>query len=141
MSCRKRVEKYGLISQRRILQWKAKNLLKAKGLVIDSNNINCLFLHNSKESLKHFLVKAIMFKILRNRKRKVGCEIEIDNGIVDLLDLNNLIAYEIESKFDKNKIKEKLKNYKTIKDVVFINLKKVPNEFEKAEKFLKEIVI
>ena len=141
MSSRTRVKKYGLFSQRKILQFEAERMLREKGLVIDENYVNCLFLYNKKESLKHFLVKAIIFKILRERGRRIACEVEIKNGIVDLLDLDNLIAYEIESDFDKKKIERKVRNYKIVNDVIFINLREVPNEFKKAEKFLRKIVI
>jgi UTP-glucose-1-phosphate uridylyltransferase len=141
MNCRYRIKKYGLISQRKISQFEAKKLLEERGIVVNSTNVNCLFSYNLKESLKHFIVKAMIFKILRNKKRKVACEVEINNGIVDLLDIDNLIAYEVESKLTKRKIKNKLKNYRAVRDVIFIDLKKVPNNFEKAEKFLRKVIV
>lgn len=141
MGCRHRIKKYGLISQRRISQFEAERLLEERGIVVNSTNVNCLFSYSKRESLKHFIVKAMIFKILRNKGRKVACEVEINNGIVDLLDLDNLIAYEIESNLAKGKIENKLRNYRAVEDVIFIDLREVPNDLGKAEKFLKKIVV
>jgi hypothetical protein len=138
---RKKVEKFGLQSQKLISQIKAREILRKNGIVVNEKNKNCLFTHNKKESLKHFVVKAILFKILREKGRNVGSEIEIENGIVDLIDLDNLIAYEIENGINKKRIEEKLKNYKVVKDVFFIDCKKVPNDLEKAENYLRKIVV
>jgi hypothetical protein len=138
---RKKVEKFGLQSQKLISQIKARKILRENGIVANEKNKNCLFTHNKNESLKHFIIKAILFKILREKGRNVGSEIEIENGIVDLIDLDNLIAYEIENGTNKKKIEEKLKNYKAVKDVFFIDCKKVPNDLEKAEKYLRKIVV
>lgn len=138
---RGRVEKYGLQSQKLISQIEARRLLKENGIVINGNNKNCLFLHNKKESMKHFVVKAILFKILREKDRCIGTEIEIKNGIVDLIDMDNLIAYEIENGYSKKKIKEKLINYEVVKDVFFIECKNVPENINDAEKYLRRIVV
>jgi len=138
---RTKVEKFGLQSQKFISQIKAREILRENGMVVNEKNKNCLFTHNKNESLKHFIVKAILFKILREKGRNVGSEIEIKNGIVDLIDLDNLIAYEIENEINKKRINEKLKNYKVVKDVFFIDCKKVPNDLEKAENYLRKIVI
>ena len=138
---RERFKKYGIASQRKILQFEAENLLKNKKVVVNSSNINCLFLHNSRESLKHWVVKAILFKILRNKKRKVASEVEVKNGIVDLIDLDNLIVYEIERKLNKKIVKRKLKNYGFAKDIFFIDLQKISNDIFEIEKFLKKFVV
>ena len=105
---RSRARKYGLSSQRKMSQSKAIQLLREKNYVITERNKNCLFLHNSHESLKHFVIKAIVFKILREFDRTVGTEIETNGGIADVIDVDNLIVYEIESNFSKRKLKEKL---------------------------------
>jgi hypothetical protein len=138
---RTKVEKFGLQSQKLISQIKARKILRENGIVVNEKNKNCLFTHNKNESLKHFVVKAILFKILREKGRNVGSEIEIEDGIVDLIDLDNLIAYEIENGINKKRIEEKLKNYKVVKDVFFVDCRKVPNDLEKAENYLRKIVI
>jgi len=139
MGTREKVTMYGLKSQKYISFLQAEKLLASKGFVLNKKNENCLFLHNKKESMKHFIVKAIIFKILRERGRKVGSEIEFENGIVDLLDVDNLIIYEIEN--NRTKAKEKVKRLKSVTDVFVIDLKKVPNNLKEAEKYLREKVV
>lgn len=141
MFTRKRIEKYGLQSQKLISQMEAKKLLKENGIVVNGNNKNCLFTHNKRESMKHFIVKAMLFKILREKCRNIGTEIEIRNGIVDLIDLDNLIVYEIENGMDKKSVREKMMNYRVAKDVFFIDCKKVPEGLKEAEKYLREVVV
>ena len=141
ISARRKIEKYGLQSQKLISQIKARELLKENGIVINENNKNCLFLHNKNESMNHFIVKAILFKILRGKGRNVGTEIEIKNGIIDLIDLDNLLAYEIENGISKKRIKEKVVNYQAVKDVFFINCKKIPENLKGIENYLREIVV
>jgi len=139
MGTREKVTMYGLKSQKYISFLQAEKLLASKGFVLNKKNENCLFLHNKKESMKHFIVKAIIFKILRGRGRKVGSEIEFENGIVDLLDVDNLIIYEIEN--NRTKAKEKIKRLKSIRDIFVIDLKEVPDSLKEAEKYLREKVV
>ena len=139
MGTREKVTMYGLKSQKYISFLQAEKLLASKGFVLNKKNENCLFLHNKKESMKHFIVKAIIFKILRERGRKVGTEIEFKNGIVDLIDVDNLIIYEIENSV--TKAKEKIKRLKNMRDVFVIDLKKVPDSLKEAEKYLREKVV
>lgn len=137
---KERVRKYGLRSQRRITRFMAEKLLKSKGLVLNDSNKDCLFFHGN-ESTKHWLVKALIFKILKERERTVGTEIEVDSGIVDLIDVDNLIVYEIESNLTKERKNVRMKELNSVNDIFFINLNKIPNNWEKAERYLKEIVV
>lgn len=136
MGAREKVIMYGLKSQKYISFLQAEKLLASKGFVLNKKNENCLFLHNKKESMKHFIVKAIIFKILRERGRKVGTEIEFNNGIVDLIDVDNLIIYEIENNV--SKAKEKVKRLKNMRDIFVIDLKKVPDSLKEAERYLRQ---
>lgn len=138
---RMRIERYGLRSQKLISQINARKILKENGIIVTETNKNCLFLHNRNESMTHFVVKAILFKILRERCRTVGTEIEIKNGIVDLIDLDNLIAYEIENGMCKKRVKDKMENYKAVKDIFFIDCRKVPENLKDAERYLRGIAV
>lgn len=141
MKVRERVRKYGLKSQRFIHFLKAEKLLASKGLVLNQKNRNCLFIHNNRESMKHWIVKAMIFKILRERGRVAGTEIETRNGIVDVIDIDNLIVYEIEKNLTENKKRERLNRLKGVRDVFFIDLRKVPDSFEDAERYLGERIV
>jgi len=138
---RQKVRKYGLASQRKIPSFKAEELLKENGFVITDKNKNCLFVNGGKETMKHWLVKAMIFKILRERGRNVGTEIEMKEGIADVIDIDNKIVYEIESEPTKKKIKEKLKLFNGADDVFILDLKKFPNDIIEAEKYLKEKIV
>jgi len=73
---RERVEKYGLSSQNGVKYMQAETQLKNQGFVVSKKGMNCLFSSSGKESTKHFVSKAIIFKILRDRGRTVVTEVE-----------------------------------------------------------------
>ena len=136
-----RVKKYGLSSQRKIPYYKSRQMLQENGFVLSERSKNCVFTNGGSESLRHWIIKCIIFKILRNHGREVGTEVEVDNGVVDVLDVDNLIAYEIETDLTKEKIIDKIKNLNSVRDVFFIDTREVPNDFFEAEKYLKEKII
>ncbi len=138
---RDRVRKYGLVSQRYVSFLRAERLLRVKGMVINEVNKNCLFMYNNRESTKHWVIKALLFKLLRERGRTVGTEVEIKGAIVDVLDVDNLIGYEIESNFNSKAVDCKLKRLWKLHDVFFIDVKKVPDNVLEAEKYLEKFVV
>jgi hypothetical protein len=139
MSARRKILTYGLSSQKGMSQIFAAKLLSKRGFVMNERNSKCLFPHSSKESLKHWIVKAIIFKILLDRGMNVGSEIEVGNRIVDVFDSDNKIAYEIENDVSGFKRRRYL-NF-AANDVFVINLKKVPDDIELAKKYLQRIVV
>lgn len=141
MSTRKKILLYGVSSQRKFSQDIAEKLLCKKGFVLNERNANCLFPHNKNESLKHWVTKAIVFHILRSRKRNVGTEVEVGNGIADVFDSDNKIAYEIENSFSEARTKRKIHNLSGAKDVFVIDLRSVPDGIDAAKKYLEEIVV
>jgi UTP-glucose-1-phosphate uridylyltransferase len=138
---RERVRRYGLRSQKNISFLQAEKLLASKGFVLNEKNKNCLFTNSGNESMKHWIVKAMIFKILRERKRTVGTEIETKNGIVDVIDVDNLIVYEIENGLNKRKKKKKLRQLKDFKDIFIIDLKNLPDSLKKLEEILNERIV
>ena len=138
---RNRILRYGLSSQKFLPDFKAKKLLEEKGMVLTERNKNCLFLYNNRESMRHWIVKCVVFKILRERERVVGTEIEVDGGIVDVIDVNNFIGYEIESKLSKKKIEEKVKQFNSLKDVFLIDASKLPDSIKDIEEFLRKKIV
>ena len=136
---RERVRKYGLRSQKFVTEQKAEELLKSKGFVLTNHNKNCLFTNGGKESMKHWVVKAVIFKILRELGRSVGSEVEVNGGIVDVLDIDSMIVYEVERKLRNDVHCDK--RFRGIRDVFIINLKDVPNSIDEAEKYLREKVV
>lgn len=141
VNTRLKARKYGIASQKHISFLQAEKLMRTNGVVLNNTNKNCLFMHNIRESTKHWVIKSILFKLLRERGRTVGTEVEIRGGIVDVLDVNNLIGYEIESKISKKLIRQKSRRLWRLRDVIFIDVKKVPNSFEAAEKYLESLIV
>lgn len=138
---REKIRKYDLTSQRKIPYFEAEKLLSENGFVLNNKNKNCLFINSGNEGMKHWLIKAIIFKILRERGRNVGTEVEVNSGIIDILDADNLIAYEIETNLTKKKIREKIRNYSLVKDIFIIDTKEISDDLEEAENFLREKIV
>jgi hypothetical protein len=137
---RDRVRKYGLQSQRGTNYLWTEKQLKENGFVVGKNNKNCLFCSSGRESMKHFVAKAVIFKILRDRSRNVATEVETRNAIVDVLDIDNRIAYEVENGFDEDDIIS-LISHTELRDIFLIDLKEIPDDIHEAEQFLKQILI
>jgi UTP-glucose-1-phosphate uridylyltransferase len=136
---RERVRKYGLRSQKFVTEQKAEELLKSKGFVLTNQNKNCLFTNGGKESMKHWIVKAMIFKILREMGRTVGSEVEVSSGIVDIIDVNNMIVYEVEMKMCWQEYETNM--FGRVRDVFIINLGKVPDDLNDAERYLREKIV
>jgi len=136
---RERVRKYGLPSQRFVTEQKAEELLKEKGFVLTSQNKNCLFTNGGKESMKHWVVKAMVFKLLRELGRTVGSEVEFSNGIVDIVDVDNMVVYEIETRVCWQEYEDEM--FGRVTDIFIVDLKKVPDDLNDAEKYLREKIV
>jgi len=141
INTRLKARKYGVVSQKYISFLRAEKLLRTSGVVLNETNKNCLFMHNSHESTKHWVVKSILFKLLRERGRTVGTEVEIRGGIVDVLDVDKFIGYEIESNINKSSTQKKSKRLWRLHDVIFIDLKKIPDSLKAAEKYLRNLIV
>jgi hypothetical protein len=136
-----KVKKYGLQSQRKIPYFKSRGMLEENGYVLPERSKNCVFTNGGSESTKHWIIKCLIFKILRGRNREVGTEVEVKNAIVDVLDVTNMIAYEIETHLNKKRVAEKMKNFASVKDVFFVDTREVPDDLFEAEKYLQEKIV
>lgn len=101
------------------------------------NDKNCLYPHNSKETMEHWLIKAMVFKILHDRGCNVKTEAVTGGGIVDVVDDDNLVAYEIETVINEEKVKKRVRQLWKMHDVFFIDCKKVPDNLVEAVEYLK----
>ncbi|MFH1622962.1 MAG: hypothetical protein ABIA12_00365 [Candidatus Aenigmatarchaeota archaeon] len=135
-----RRERYGIPSQRRMSGMRAARLLEERGAVCDVANSNRLFMHNRNEGTKHWVVKALLFKALRELGRTVGTEIEVRGGIVDVLDADNLVGYEVETRISRPAIERKYRRLWRLRDVVFVDASKIPDGIADAERCIKALV-
>jgi hypothetical protein len=116
-------------------------MLKENGFVLPEKNKNCLFTNAGSETMKHWIVKAIIFKHLRNMGRQVGTEVEVNGGIVDVLDIDNMIAYEVENNLTREKVKAKMFSLSGLKDVFFIDILEVPDDVQEAGYYIKDKLV
>ena len=91
--------------------------------------------------MEHWLVKALVFKILHDRSRTIMTEAETGNCIVDVLDADNSTAYEIETSPTERMIKQKVSRLWHLHDVFIIDIRKIPDSLEKAVKYLDKVVL
>lgn len=138
---RERVRRYGLRSQRGLAHFKSSRLLEENGLVLPESSRNCMFPSTGSETMKHWLVKAMIFKLLRGMGRSVGTEVEVNGGIVDLVDADNMIAYEVENNLTREKLKSKLTSLSGMRDVFFIDILDVPDDIFEAEDYIRKKVV
>lgn len=99
------------------------------------------YISNGSESMKHWILKAMIFKILRERQRTVAVEYQLNGVVVDVLDMDRSIAYEIESKIDGKKVKRRLRDLRQLHDVFFIDVNKIPDDLKSAESLLRKIIV
>lgn len=140
MSVMDKRRRYGIVSQRYISFLRAEKLLRTNGVVLDESNKNCLFMHNSNESLKHWMIKAQLFRLLRRKKHTVGTEVELKGGIVDVLDVETFVGYEIENDPSLSTIGRKTKRLWRLNDIVFIDANQVPDNVKEAEVYLRRML-
>jgi len=120
-----------------------------KSLYIINRGINTgdklkIILH-SRESLKHFIIKSLVCRILFERKHSFVCEASIENGNkIDVCDLSTQIAYEIELNKSDAKLNSKFRKYgisPAIKDIIIIPYEELPDDVNLAYEKLKEIIV
>jgi len=94
------------------------------------------------EGIKHFTIKSIIGFILRKQNKEFFDEVLVNRGKnpgrIDILNISDNIIIEVETELiEETKIskREKYDNH-YIKDFIFIDLKKVPDNFQEAYDYL-----
>lgn len=118
-----------------------KDYLRQMGVDVDSINLNSLVL-SSDENMMHFIVKAIIFKLLREAERDVGCEMEIGDGVADVVDLKGKYVYEVETNPSEDRVKKKLEQFgNAITDMIIIDTNRLNISVEDAVWKLKNKIV
>lgn len=116
-----------------------KDVLRRIG--VDNVHQNVVVASNH-ETTKHFVVKALIYKLLRAMGRITMCEMEAGTGVVDIFDTETRYAYEVESDPGPNTAREKVKQFANrVRDVLIINLNKVPDDLVAMETYLKTRIV
>ncbi len=119
--------------------------LKSRGLTYERDLHNKLRVHNKNESHKHFVVRALLFKLLTDEGHQVFSEYPINEKDVDLLDVNTFLVYEVET----NPVKDyAIKRFQAlngdnnfINDIILIDLQDAElqtNDFTRLLEVLKK---
>ncbi|MBU7011278.1 MAG: hypothetical protein HXS46_11360 [Theionarchaea archaeon] len=61
-----------------------RRLLSRYGIIYDKTTRNILRVHNKNESWGHFLTKAVLYKLFRDKGYDMLLEAATDNGIIDV---------------------------------------------------------
>lgn len=114
--------------------------VEKNGVILPDAERNCVF-SNGKETTKHWLVKSIIFKILRDRGRQVRTEVNINGRSVDVLDVDNMIAYEVENRLNRRELASRMVSLSGLTDVFFVDVAEVPDDFAEADFYLRQRVV
>ena len=112
-----------------------------RGILYLNEHVNTLKMH-TKETIDHWVTKALVFRLLRNMKHDVVSEFEITGmGIGDLFDLTSSVQYEIETRSNPKFIRDRAEQYTRIGvEVIVIPIGKLPKDIKEREKALKEYI-
>ena len=120
--------------------------------MIDWKNLNKVRGHNTGESMKHFIVKAMVAKIMVGKKYMVYTEHQISKNnfypeesktkIADVYAFKDKekIIIEVESIPTKKHIQDLVNFYNEIGDLIIIDLRKISMDIQEMEKQLREIL-
>jgi hypothetical protein len=113
-------------------------ILSKRGVVYQDEDINKLKMF-TKESLDHWIAKALAFYILRKMRHEVVTEFEITGlGQGDILDLTTNTQYEIETVNNRNYHKRRVEQYRRVGvDVVVIATNKLTTDIKEKLKMIK----
>ena len=104
-------------------------------------------LPSGRESVKHFIIKALIGKILYERGYGFVTEAPVSVGpevaYIDVFDYCNGIAYEIQTIVHEGIKEAKKELYKSevVKDVIIIDLNRISNEIFLAYRQLQKLII
>lgn len=131
-----------------------KELLKQKLSIIEKcggqkewNRKSGVNRHGDK--YRHFMVKSAIYEILADEGHEVRTEVEIPNEwIVDVIDADTAMIYEVETDLSPASKKSKVKRYlqaecmgRVIDDIIFLDPKELPTDIFELKKELREEII
>lgn len=100
--------------------------------------INCVRIHNSRESLPHWMMKCLIAKGLAERKQQFMSEFDFRGRTCDLWNLTQDTIIEVESKLNKTSEEKKKSQYLDHTDLFIFDLSDM-KEFNKICKSLDKL--
>lgn len=101
-----------------------------------------IYLHNKSETAKHLVMKALLALHLQQRGRPWGTEVDVGNGVVDVLDWGppdaKAIAFEIETGCTPERKRQKVAQYTNwiVRDVIVLKPEDAPDEIPKLYRWV-----
>ena len=114
---------------------------RQRGILYLPQHVNTLKMH-SRETLEHWITKAILFRLPRKMKHDVVTEFEITGmGIGDVFDITTSVQYEVETTSYSKFIERRRLDYeRTGVEVIVIPMAKLPVDLKERKKVLGEWV-
>ncbi len=97
-----------------------RRILSRYGIIYDKTTRNILRVHNKNESWGHFLTKAVLYKLFRDKGYDVLLEAATDNGIIDVYIVDLELAIEVLSDPYPKKITDKKEQYNRFKEILIV---------------------
>lgn len=127
-------------------EWKRGSDLLEEGMGAIYNDVG---IHSSDETLRHYVVKAVLAKCLHDAGRSWGCEVELGGGrgVVDIIDLGpadgRAIVYEVESTVTPQRKQAKVDQYVggLVRDVIVIPAEECPADWRAIPEWLQGYVL
>jgi len=117
-----------------------KNYLKIKRLGIDLRGLNTVKFMKG-ESFPHRFVKFLICHALFKRGHRFKTEQQIDNAICDVIDLDNLVIYEVETNSNPSTMRRKLEDFyhPFIEDIIIVSLKSLNFDWRTLSEICEQI--
>ncbi len=107
-----------------------RRMLSKYGIIYDKTTRNILRVHNKKESWGHFLTKAVLYKLFRDRGHDVVLEAETAHGVIDVFIVDLKLAIEVVSTPHPKKIKTIKNRYTKFNDILIVTVPEIDmNDF------------
>jgi len=85
--------------------------------------INCVRIHNSKETMAHWIMKCLIAKGLTERKQQWMTEFDFRGNVCDVWNLTQDTILEVETQPSKQSVEKKKRQYKEHTDLFVFDLK------------------
>lgn len=102
-----------------------KRMLSHYGIIYDKTTRNVLRVHNRNESWGHFLTKAVLYKLFRDKGYDVLMEAETVDGIIDVFVLDLELAIEVMSNPYPRIASRKRSLYKELTEMVIVTVPEI----------------
>ena len=104
---------------------------------------NTLYISRGIEGFKHRMVKMAVMSLLKDAGIDSFSEVAMEGGVVDIFDATRRIIIECETELDEAKKQKKIDQYDNVmvREFIFIDLRKVPENLNEMKTYLEDKVI